>query len=57
MKPKANLDHYAVLLYIGPHGPKDKREYWITFGGHAHSQALSGLSVGSLGHLRHGRFE
>ena len=49
MKHKINLDDYAVLIYIGHHGPLSKREYWITYSGHAHSQAGTGLPAGTLG--------
>ena len=43
------MDQYAELMYIGPPEMGDKQEYWIGFGGHAFSQPLSGLPVGTLG--------
>ena len=46
-----NLDDYAELIYIGP-----ASEYWITFGGHGHSQQPSGLPAGTLGKLHGGVF-
>lgn len=48
MKPKRNLDNYAVLMYVG------SNEYWITFGGHAHAQPPTGLPPGTFGR-RHGK--
>ena len=45
---KTSLDNYAVLMYIG-----GQSEYWITFGGHAHSQGWTSLPVGTFGR-RHG---
>jgi hypothetical protein len=55
MRQKYNLDNYAVLMYVGP-VKDDKQEYWITYGGHAHSQSLTGLSPGTLGKRKtHGR--
>lgn len=56
MKQSKNLDHYAVLMYVGGPWMGDKREYWITFGGHAHCQALSGSTSGPLGHWDGHRF-
>ena len=53
MKRQWKADDYAVLMYIGAPEYGKKREYWITLGGHAHNQALSGLPVGALG-TRHG---
>lgn len=48
-----DLDHYAVLMYVDPaYGAK--AEYWITYAGHAHSQPLTSLPVGTLGHRHHG---
>lgn len=47
------MDQYAKLMYIGtPSGDPAidaKQEYWIGFNGHAFSQPLSGLLIGTLG--------
>ena len=45
-----NADDYAVLMYVGRPEMGDKQEYWVTFGGHAHCQPLSGSRIGPLGH-------
>ena len=50
MKHSRKAGDFAVLMYIGGPWMGDKREYWVTFDGHAHCQPLSGSRIGPLGH-------